>query len=359
MHLKVPLRVLYTISKFNDVSIFKDIITSEVEKRESSFGPLPDPYSSIIDNEERVYSKVSRSIPQYPLHKYNQVLDLTEMIKENLDINPTFITEWCCGKGYIGLFLSKFYDVPFHGIDYNINLRDGMLKLSCSLDFNHSTIFQKVDVLKGDLSFTNGALNVALHACGGLSYTLLREFCSWSGSGSLVLIPCCYYKNTNSEKYEWMSREYQNTELVFSSELLKFCIAETRGDNQGKKQKVRKERVVKVCISILAGRYVAVPSKLFKSTTSMDIISMVNYVKNMIDSEIRDCTLEDIKSAEILLDKINEAERVSMKKWTRYIEMCIIEDMKYYAEEQGCLVKVSEFTSKLSTPTNLALIISK
>ena len=102
----------------------------------------------------------------------------------------TSVLEWCGGKGHLGRVLALRHGIQVKTLEYDAALCTHGERLATRAGVQQ--IFQAVDVLSPQLPSLAGYHAVALHACGELHRTLLRNAIA-AGLASVDIAPCCYH----------------------------------------------------------------------------------------------------------------------------------------------------------------------
>ena len=133
--------------------------------------------------------------------------------------NP--ITEWCGGKGHLGRQLAANWDQPVTTLEYNAELCDAGEVLANKAKISQR--FYKVDVLTTESGqYLPQQHAVALHACGDLHRTLIRQAVDVA-TPAIALSPCCYHL-CKSDQYLPFTEQLK---LKLNREELRLSVTET------------------------------------------------------------------------------------------------------------------------------------
>jgi len=135
------------------------------------------------------------------------------------------VVDWCCGKGHLGRTLLPFCDHPVSGYEWDQALvKDGNRLAQKSGDA--VTVFCQ-DVMADDLHLPPDAHGVALHACGDLHRTLIKQAVGQK-LPRLSVAPCCFHLSASSD-YWPLSRTARQWPvcLKVTSADLKLAVEET------------------------------------------------------------------------------------------------------------------------------------
>ncbi len=126
------------------------------------------------------------------------------------------LLDWCGGKGHLARLLALQWDVPASTLEINPALCAGGEVLGQRAGVRHD--FITADALTANLPAGRHA--VALHACGELHRTLLRQA---DDCIALDIAPCCYHHGVASE-YTPLSR---HAALPLTRDDLRLAVTET------------------------------------------------------------------------------------------------------------------------------------
>ncbi|MDO6706570.1 methyltransferase [Photobacterium sp. 1_MG-2023] len=148
--------------------------------------------------------------------------------------------EWCAGKGYLGRVLAAADHQPVVSLEWQHSLcTDGQAiakRLSLPMTFQQGDAFSPESA-----SLVQPAQHaVALHACGDLHVTLLKQVAVRQAK-AVSISPCCYHL-IRSAQYEPLSEPAKASQLVLTKHDLRMPLQETVTAGQ----RVRKQRFVEV-----------------------------------------------------------------------------------------------------------------
>ncbi|CCQ10185.1 FIG00951553: hypothetical protein [Pseudoalteromonas luteoviolacea B = ATCC 29581] len=265
--------------------------------------------------------------------------------------------EWCAGKGHLGRMLG------FMGAETVTSIE---LQQTLCADGQKSAEHQRLplnfickDVLKDDVSqeFKTHDHAVALHACGRLHETFLRQG-SAAKCKQLIVSPCCYHLFTPHE-YEAMSELGAKSNLNLTHNDVKLALQETvTAPNRTTKVR-QKETVWRLGFDALQREvtgnrsYLSVPSvgkQIFSDSFSafchwaaeqkgISLPANVDYPHFLKLGEKRKHTTDRI-------ELVRHAFR-------RAIEIWLVLDRVLYLQAKGYDVEVFEFCPKALTPRNV------
>ena len=151
-----------------------------------------------------------------PGRKWQQIQAFAQAASLHWQQPPTQVLDWCAGKGHLGRLLAWREGTALTCLEHDPALVTAGAALSQRLALPAS--HRCVDVLQPEawsqLAPAHSAL--ALHACGDLHTTLLRQVAG-HGCRQLALSPCCYNR-TASAHYQPLSAQGQQARLKLSRE---------------------------------------------------------------------------------------------------------------------------------------------
>lgn len=98
--------------------------------------------------------------------------------------------DWCCGSGHLARTLAPHTPAPILGLEWNPELVQKGNQLADKASI--AVTIRQQDVLQSDLPWPPQPQGVALHACGDLHRTLIRQAIQ-QRLPRLSLSPCCYH----------------------------------------------------------------------------------------------------------------------------------------------------------------------
>jgi len=270
------------------------------------------------------------------------------------------VLEWCAGKGHLGRMLAFKGTQKVHSVEIQPHLCEQGALLAKKYDMNID--FIQADVLKDDLSdqIQKKQHVVALHACGQLHQTLMRQAVS-SNTQKLSLSPCCYHLMQDSDHYKAMSHEALESELNLSNDDLKLALQETvtAADRITQKRTLEVEwrlgfdQLMRDVTGI--NKYISVPS-VSKSmfSTSFEAFCVWAAEKKSLDLPT-DINYENYYQKGKSRKKITEKIELVRHLFRRPIEIWLILDRALYLQKHDYHVTVHEFCDKQVTPRNILI----
>ncbi|SFD22664.1 methyltransferase [Pseudoalteromonas denitrificans] len=274
------------------------------------------------------------------------------------------VLEWCAGKGHLGRMLAFKGAKKVHSIEIQPHLCEQGVELAKKYEMNIN--FTQADVLKDDLAehIKQTQHAVALHACGQLHQTLMRQAVS-SHTQKLSLSPCCYHLMQNSETYQAMSDIALTSKLNLSNYDLKLALQETvtAADRITQKRNIEVEWRLGFdqLMRDVTGKdtYVSVPS-VSKSMFSTNFEAFCIWAAEKKSLNLpENINFESYYQKGKTRKKITEKIELVRHLFRKPIEIWLILDRVLYLQQHGYHVTVNEFCDKQVTPRNLLIRAQK
>lgn len=131
------------------------------------------------------------------------------------------VLDWCSGKAYLGRALAHHWGCSLHAVDNQAALcaagsaqaaRWAPVRYSCKNVLQEPHLFEDSDYV------------IALHACGDLHRSLLRQW-RQSVSPALALVPCCY-QHWLTDRYPPLSQAAQAHNLLLTKNQVHLAVQE-------------------------------------------------------------------------------------------------------------------------------------
>ena len=270
------------------------------------------------------------------------------------------ILEWCAGKGHLGRMLAFDGAPSVHSIELQQSL--------CEQGQNSAhqqalpMYFSQADVLKDNVAplFHADMHAVALHACGGLHQTFIRQ-ASLKKVQQISFSPCCYHLYTQN-LYQPMSNLAHKSELKLTHRDLKLALQETV-TAPTRIEKVRKTELewrlgfdaLRKSLS-QEQTYVSVPS-VNKALFSGSFKSFCAWAAEQKALNIPQKTDYD-KFLAIGVARKKVTDRIELVRhvFRRAIEVWLVLDRALYLQQQGYQVSIKTFCEKQLTPRNILIL---
>ena len=265
------------------------------------------------------------------------------------------LLEWCGGKGHLGRLLAAQWQTPVLTIEHDVALcreGEGFAKRA-----KVGQQFYRVDALSAEAGYkVSGHHAIALHACGELHRTLLREAVK-SGVDAFDIAPCCYYVGAG-ESYQPFS---QSLQLSLSRDDLRLAVSETVTAAGREVVKRDKEMAWKLGYDLLRRERCGVegylPMKPIDKSWLM--LSYDDFCHQLAKREKRVLpTTIDWTSYEARgWQRQREVMRLSLVRaaFRRGLEMWLVLDMANYITDNHYTVRLTTFCKRELTPRNILI----
>lgn len=271
--------------------------------------------------------------------------------------------EWCAGKGHLGRLLvaqsSAEASLRVTSVEWQQTLCEAGAELAKKHQLEQQ--FQQLDVLTaaGQAVLANHDHVVALHACGDLHVSLLRNTVA-HGSANIHLAPCCYHLTAQAD-YQPLSARARQSPLQLSRNDLKLAV-QGQVTAGARVAKLRQTEVTwRLAYQVLRERYaqadsyrplVSVPKHWFAAAFAdfaawaAEQHGWVLPTQVDLDSALAQGALRylDVKR----LDLIRHIFR-------RPLELWLLADRALYLQEHGYQVSLKAFCDYKVTPRNVLL----
>lgn len=292
-----------------------------------------------------------------PGRKWQQINYFSDLIKPLSPVNRSL--DWCSGKGYLATALEHTHNIECsHCLEIDNNLCN--LGRERAQNFNLQTQFHCCDVLQplSDNLLTLGDRHTALHACGGLHRSMLRQ--ASNVAEQIILAPCCYHLYSDQQDSR-LSSAAQKLPLVFDRNTLRLPLLETVTGGA---------RVQRIRATELAWR-LAYESWRLETTGDECYRPLASVSKAIFNQDPTQFFIWAAEQHGLLWEEtdlepyliIGRERFLLSERWgivrqglKRFIEHLIVLDLGCYLEESGYRVDIIEFCPRDVTPRNLALV---
>lgn len=271
--------------------------------------------------------------------------------------------DWCAGKGHLGRLLGS-QGVPFTALERDDVLVAAGRALSDRLAATNAEHLQQ-DVMEPAAAAHLGRdrTPVALHACGDLHVTLLRQSVA-TGSPSLAVAPCCYNR-IEADRYRPLSGMAQASSLVLERDDLGLPLTETVTAGE----RVRRQRDLSMARRLA---FDALQRSLRGQDDYLPTPSLPTYWLQRSMSEY--CThLGALKGLSIPTDtdwialeatgwqRLAEVRNLELVRglFRRPLELWLLLDRALYLQEHGYTARIGTFCEPWLTPRNLMLVAER
>ncbi len=263
------------------------------------------------------------------------------------------LVDWCGGKGHLGRCLGIAWKVPVLSLDIDPELcaegRGLAQRAGVAQDFQIADALASGGILHADQHL------VALHACGELHRTAIREG-SRQRVAALDIAPCCYHRGV-AESYQALSSA---SKLELRRDDLRLAVTETVTASPRLARQRDRGMAWKLGFDALRRQLQGDEYRSFKPV-SAEWLRAEFPVFCQLMAEREQLSLP---SGLVLADferqgwqRQREVVRLSIVRhaFRRPLEIWLVTDMALYLEERGYAVDLAVFCERRLTPRNLML----
>ena len=272
------------------------------------------------------------------------------------------VVDWCSGRGFLARAMHAAGGARILCLERDAKLHH--------CDLPEQVTFLAHDVLDplDRALLQNSHLHTALHACGDLHLSMLRQTAQ-AGVPALACSPCCYHFTTE-KVYRGLSRAARESELRPSRDELRLATAETTTANTLDRQLRHRELLWRVAFDLhlrqLRGldSYTRTPS-VKKSLLKTNFKSFAQFLTGELERKGRRdfefSPLSEAAEAELMrraqsklsilsrLEKAQLAFRPVLERW-------LLLDRALFLQERGYRVTLEEFCAKHHSARNHVIL---
>lgn len=262
------------------------------------------------------------------------------------------VLEWCAGKGHLGRALAVAR--PVVSLEWDDALCAAGRELAARAGVAQT--FVEIDVLAADAAaHLPGRHAVALHACGELHLTLLRQGAA-AAVPALDLSPCCYYRIP--------SRDYQplnpDAGLRLSRDELHLAVTETVAAGARERRLRDRDQAWKLAFLELRSTAGLPRGTTFKPVPqAWYAAGFASWMRRLAAREgVALPTVGDWDALEQRgYQRMREVRRLELLRlaFRRPLEVWLALDRAVFLERQGYAVRLGEFCPRAVTPRNLLI----
>ncbi|EWH08568.1 hypothetical protein DS2_16869 [Catenovulum agarivorans DS-2] len=326
---------------------------------EQFFPELTDAMQSIDFLQKQLVDDWYKPVPfwlQNGIHgrKITQVQQLSEQIKPKYPL-----LEWCAGKGHLGRLLSFQHNVAVTSVEWQKSLCEQGRKLAKTYEIQQD--FIHADVLKQPATWLKPHQHVvALHACGDLHVTLLKQAVA-AKVEYMHVAPCCYHLIAE-QTYPALSALGQASGLTIAKAILKLAVQAqvTAGQRVANLRQTEvlwrlAYQLIRADISGETG-YKSLPSvkKSWFSGAFADFVDWgINHQGLVLPAEIN--FADYLQRAAVKQKFIQQLEYVR-HTFQRALEHWLVLDKALFLEQSGYQVEINYFCPYQTTPRNMMIV---
>lgn len=307
-----------------------------------------------------------------PGRKQAQISGFVSALKASLgDERPDGIVDWCSGQGYLARQLYYALDCPVHCLEYDTKLCQKGAENHEKLDpgLAHRVTFRVQDVLcrLHSRPFKESALHTALHACGDLHLSMLRQGVE-KQIEMIACSPCCYHL-IDDQVYKGLSGAAKDAQLSPTKNHLRLATAELSTASTAERSLRQRELLWRIAFDLrfreVSGvdRYRPTPS-VKKSLLKRRFQDYAVWMTHRIQGPPELSTFSQTKESELLelaMKKLQRVKRLEKAQlgFRKALELWLLLDRVLYLEENGYQARLLEFCDKQDSGRNVMIVASR
>lgn len=275
---------------------------------------------------------------------------------------PVQWLDWCAGKGHLGRLLAHGGEALL-SLERDLALVNDGQRMSDRLGLRAMHVEQDVLAEGAGRYLQPGQTAVALHACGDLHVTLLRQ-AAGRNCRQLAVAPCCYNR-IDGEHYQPLSARASASALQLSQQDLRLPLTETVTAGS----RVRRQRDASMARRLafdllqreLRGEdsYLPVPSVApdWLHKPFADFCRDLAALKGLPTPAERDWSALEAHGRQ----RLAEVRNLELLRglFRRPLELWLLLDRSLFLEEQGYRVQLGTFCPPKLTPRNLLIVAER
>lgn len=281
-----------------------------------------------------------------------------------LSSRPSRVVDWCSGRGHLARAIRSVGGAQLLCLERQVDLHP--------VDPPEGLVFLAHDVLQPlePAALQQAHLHTALHACGDLHLSMLRQTAE-AGVKAIACSPCCYHF-TAEKLYRGLSQAAQHVDLSPSRDELRLATAETSTANALERKLRRRELLWRVAFDLqlrqLRGidAYSRTPS-VKKSLLKADFNTFAQALLQALEKRGRRdfdypplsqaAETELMRRAQAKLATVLRLEKAQLV-FRQALERWLLLDRALYLKERGYLVEIQKFCTKQHSARN-HLVLAK
>lgn len=276
-----------------------------------------------------------------------------------LDKDELPVLEWCAGKGHLGRLIAFSHGRRVESVEWQQSLCDAGQQGADKWDLPQQ--FYQADVLQGEAAelIKMNQQVVALHACGELHMSLLRQ-ASARQSQKLLVSPCCYHLITD-DVYHPLSAAARDSVLCLDKRDLNLPLQQTVVAGERERRFRTTEVTWRLGFDELQRdirqqqQYLPLPS-VRQSMLTGDFETFCRWAaerKGLVLPPQVDW--QEYEMAGQRRKQINGRIELVCHGFRQALEIWLLLDRALFLEEQGYEVALSQFCDPQVTPRNLLI----
>lgn len=295
-----------------------------------------------------------------PGRKWQQITRFADIADQHLPQPAQHWLDWCAGKGHLGRLLAFTGGQPLTCLEHDpaLNAQGRVLSQQCIVEASHVDM----DVLSQDVGryLQPHHTPVALHACGDLHMTLLRQSVT-QGCAQVVISPCCYNR-IESERYQPLSEAGRSARLILSKDDLALPLLESVTAGQRVRRLRDQSMVWRLAFDLWqreargTDNYLTTPARPQSALNAgiADFCRSLAAHHHLQLPEPADWSALEKRGWQRLAE-VRNLELVGAL-FRRPLEIWLLLDRALFLQESGYCVQLGQFCPTSLTPRNLMLI---
>ncbi len=276
--------------------------------------------------------------------------------------NRNSVVDWCSGRGFLARAMHHATGSPVVCLERDTSLH--------RLDLTEAIRFLPQDVLEPLPAslLCDSQLHTALHACGDLHLSMLRQAAP-ARVPALACSPCCYHF-TRERIYHGVSRAAQKSHLCPTRDELRLATAQTSTANTLDRTLRQRELLWRVAFDLhlrelrgidLYSRTPSVRKSLLKTNFNTFALALVDQLARRGRQDFEFSPLSGLDEAKLMqraqtklsvlsrLEKAQLAFRLALERW-------LLLDRALYLQEHGYQVEIQKFCAKHQSGRNHVIL---
>lgn len=270
----------------------------------------------------------------------------------------TPIIEWCAGKGHLGRRLALIDRRSVELVEINRTLCDEAERLAAPLEIEQTVVCG--DALSpGTRAGIRGRVVVALHACGELHRTLVRN-ASGDGAHSYRIAPCCYHLGADN-RYRAVS---QDASLALDDRTLRLAVTETVTAPRHVRARLEQDQVRKLGFIALRRELTGETARSFRPIpAAWRTLDFAGYCRALATREglALPAGVDWDHWEHVGARRRGEVRRLEIVRhaFRRALEVWLVLDLVRGFEEAGFVARLGTFCERRLTPRNLLILAER
>ncbi|WP_016955758.1 methyltransferase [Catenovulum agarivorans] len=285
---------------------------------------------------------------------------ITQVQQLSAQIKPKYpLLEWCAGKGHLGRLLSFQHDVAVTSVEWQQGLCEQGTNLAKTYDIKQD--FIHADVLKQRAVWLKPQQHVvALHACGDLHVTLLKQAVE-AQVEYMHVAPCCYHL-IGDEVYPALSQQGKQSSLHIAKSILKLAVQAQVTAGQRVANLRQTEVLWRLAYQLIRAditgdaSYQSLPS-VKKSWFTGEFVDFVTWgAEHQGFTLPADLDFADYLQRAAIKQKFTQQLEYVRHAFQRALELWLVLDKALFLEQSGYQVEVNYFCPYQTTPRNMMIV---